>query len=182
MSKRKGYTTLEVERVYTRALELCRQVGEPLQLFAALLGLCGFYLERAEIQRARELAEQGLNLAQNVHNPVYLVAAHCMLGNVLYRLGEFVLAREHLEKGIALYDPQPQRASGSVDDSAVYCLSFAAVAWWYLGYPDQALRRSHEALTLAQELSQPLSLAFALDLQSPSRGRSLFSQGDRDCA
>ena len=33
---------------------------------------------------------------------------------------------------------------------------------WYLGYPDQALKRSHEALTLAQELSHPFSLAYAL--------------------
>ena len=36
------------------------------------------------------------------------------------------------------------------------------VALWCLGYPDQALKRSHEALTLAQELSHPFSLAFAL--------------------
>ena len=42
-------------------------------------------------------------------------------------------------------------------------LSNAASALWYLGYPDQALKRSHEALTLAQELSHPFSLAFALD-------------------
>ncbi len=27
---------------------------------------------------------------------------------------------------------------------------------WLLGYPDQALQRSHEALTLAQELAHPL--------------------------
>jgi predicted ATPase len=33
---------------------------------------------------------------------------------------------------------------------------------WALGYPDQALKRSQEALTLAQELSHPLSLAQAL--------------------
>jgi len=31
-----------------------------------------------------------------------------------------------------------------------------------LGYPDQALKRMHEALTLARELSHPFSLAFAL--------------------
>jgi predicted ATPase len=37
-----------------------------------------------------------------------------------------------------------------------------ALALWSLGYPDQALRRSREALTLAQELSQPFSLAFVL--------------------
>src|SRR5262249_27022145 len=48
------------------------------------------------------------------------------------------------------------------NDSGGVCLCAAAFALWYLGYPDQALKRSHEALTLAQELSHPLSLAFAL--------------------
>jgi hypothetical protein len=33
---------------------------------------------------------------------------------------------------------------------------------WFLGYPDQALQRSHAALPLAQELSRPFSLASAL--------------------
>jgi predicted ATPase len=37
-----------------------------------------------------------------------------------------------------------------------------ALALWLLGYPDQALRRSREALTLAQARSHPFSLAFAL--------------------
>ena len=33
----------------------------------------------------------------------------------------------------------------------------------YFGYSDQALKRIHEALTLAQEMSQSFSLAFALN-------------------
>jgi predicted ATPase len=33
---------------------------------------------------------------------------------------------------------------------------------WFLGYPDQALKKSQEALTLAEELSHPVSLALAL--------------------
>ena len=40
--------------------------------------------------------------------------------------------------------------------------SFAALALWLLGYPDQALKRDNEALTLAQELSHPHSLAWPL--------------------
>src|SRR6185369_3592203 len=37
-------------------------------------------------------------------------------------------------------------------------------AWilWYLGYPDQGLKRSHEAVALAAGLSHPFSLVFAL--------------------
>jgi predicted ATPase len=38
---------------------------------------------------------------------------------------------------------------------------FAGATLWYLGYPDQALQRSHEALTLAQSFD-PLSVYFAL--------------------
>jgi predicted ATPase len=45
----------------------------------------------------------------------------------------------------------------------VECLYFTAQTLWCLGYPDQALQRSQEALTLAQELSHPYSLAFALN-------------------
>jgi adenylate cyclase len=37
---------------------------------------------------------------------------------------------------------------------------------WALGYPDQALKRSREALALAQELSHPFTLAFALGLSA----------------
>jgi predicted ATPase len=44
--------------------------------------------------------------------------------------------------------------------------SYAAEALWQLGYPDQALERSHEAIALARELSHPFSLAVALDLAS----------------
>ncbi len=42
-------------------------------------------------------------------------------------------------------------------------LIHTASALWCLGYPEQALRRSHEALTLARELVHPYSLAHALD-------------------
>ena len=49
-----------------------------------------------------------------------------------------------------------------MQDPEVTCLSYAASALWVLGYPDQALKRSQEALALAQELPQPFSLAFAL--------------------
>jgi predicted ATPase len=41
-------------------------------------------------------------------------------------------------------------------------VAYAGVTLWYLGYPDQALQRSREALTLARELVHPVSLASAL--------------------
>ena len=44
------------------------------------------------------------------------------------------------------------------------CHIFAAWALWYLGYPDQGLTRSQEALTLAQQRAHPFSLSFALSM------------------
>src|SRR5262249_31293899 len=51
----KGFGAPEVERTYTRARELCRQVGETPQLFPVLLGLRLFYSARAEHKTAGEL-------------------------------------------------------------------------------------------------------------------------------
>ena len=39
-----------------------------------------------------------------------------------------------------------------------------AIALWTLGYPDQALRRSHEAYRLAEELAHPFTLAYTFAL------------------
>ena len=55
---------------YTRARELCQQMGETPQLFPVLLGLRAFYLVRGELQTARELGEQCSALAQSVQDPV----------------------------------------------------------------------------------------------------------------
>jgi class 3 adenylate cyclase/tetratricopeptide (TPR) repeat protein len=91
----KGYAAPEVEHAYARARELCRQVGETPQLFPALVGLCQSSLQRAELQPARELAEQLLRLAQRDQDPACLIAAHRALGAALYYLGELVPARVH---------------------------------------------------------------------------------------
>src|SRR5262249_21375921 len=66
--------------------------------------------------------------------------------------------------GIALYDRQTHRLHALLygQDPGVACLSYAAHTLWMLGGPDRSLQRSHEALTLAQEVAHPLSLAYAL--------------------
>jgi predicted ATPase len=122
------------------------------------------YRQQAELQTSYEVAKQLLVLAEKVQTPEFLVAAHQALGTALYFLGEFAHARTHLEQGVALYDPR-QHASYAIQygqDPGVICLSTLARALWALGYPDRALQRSHEALTLAQQLFHPFSLTFAL--------------------
>jgi class 3 adenylate cyclase/predicted ATPase len=158
----KGYTVPEVEKAYTRALELCRCVGETPQLFPVLMGLNRFYSARAEHETAYEVAKQLLALAQRAQDPALLLGAHYAMGGA-YWLGEFVPARVHLQQAIVLYNPQQHRPLAfvyGVDFGVVF--SAAGFTLWHLGYAEQALKSSSTALTLARELSHPHSLALAL--------------------
>ncbi len=159
----RGYGDPEVEQAYTRARELCRHIGEAPQLFSTLLGLSIYFVVRAELQTARELGEQLLEMAQRVDDSVLWVEAHYAMGVTCFWMGEFDPAREHLEQGIAHYDERRHRSHIALfgQDEGVICLCRAAVALWYLGYPDQALTRGTEALALAKRLSHPASLAYA---------------------
>src|SRR5262249_44338982 len=180
----KGWGAPEVEPVYARARELAQQVEEGPELFPIVWGLWRFYFVRTEYQTARELAEQCLSLAQRVHDTALLLLAHQVLGATAYYLGEVPLGRVHLEQGLALYDPQEHRplAFRYGLDLGVWCLSYAAIPLWLLGYPDQALQRSREALTLAQELSHPVSLAAALFYIAITHHMRRDSDAVQECA
>ncbi|MGE0826384.1 MAG: hypothetical protein AB7G75_26715 [Candidatus Binatia bacterium] len=160
-----GYAAVEVEKVYSRALELCRQVGEVPQLFPVLRGLWNFYGVRGNLQAAYELGEQVLSVAQSVQDPVLLMDAYWSTGLISFYFGQFAAARVPLEQGIALYDSQRHRFQAFLygHDPGIFCLSYAAWTLWVLGYPDQALKRSHEALDRARELSHPHSQAIVLN-------------------
>jgi tetratricopeptide (TPR) repeat protein len=112
---------------------------------------------------AREIGEQLYALAQCMAEPTYLLEANEALGIALFYLGEYVTARRHLEQMLALTDPAAQQAlvlrHGVAP--AVRCLAYVATALWCLGYPVQAMRRSQEALALAQALVHPYSQAQA---------------------
>jgi len=169
----KGIAAPDVGAAYQRARELCQQVGETPQLFPVLAGLVRFYSGRAEYQTTRELGEQMLSLAQRIHDPAGLAHAHIMLGYALFFLREWDAARTHLEQGVAFYNAQQHRSQGFLTEThqGVFGLIRLAQVLWELGYPDQALQRSHEALTLARELAHPASVATALFFAAQVHGR-----------
>ena len=159
----KGHAAPEVEAAYARAHQLCEQVGDASQRFQVLLGLRRFYFSRGKLQTASALGEQLLDAAQSLQDPMYVARAHMMHGETLYWLGEFAQAREHSSVGVTLHDPQQRLAHLRLygNDTGVGCRLMGALALWHLGYPDQALAKSHEALEQARALSHPFTLVFA---------------------
>lgn len=160
----KGYASPEAKAAFDYARQLCQQVGETAQLVPVLRGLAAFYYVRAELQTARELGEQALQLAQRQQSNDLLLEAHQEIGGTCFSLGEFGAALSYFEHGFEIYDLQKHRSHAVFygQDPGVSCLSRLASTLWFLGYPDQALLKNHEALALADEVSHPHSLAYAL--------------------
>jgi class 3 adenylate cyclase/predicted ATPase len=152
----KGFGAPEVEHAFARARALCQQGRDTPQHFSTLHGLLGFYSNRAKLHIARELGEQLLSLAQRLDDAVSLIGAHGACGVTDYFLGALPTARRHLEQSIALYDAQQHRTAVP---SVTGALANVAEVLWLLGYQTQALCKTREALTLAQQHSSVFHVA-----------------------
>ena len=159
----KGHSSIEVEHAYLQAHALCRQMHETPEFAPVLLGLWRCYIARSQLHRARELGEALLHLSQLNDDPALVVVAHYALGNSSLLLAKLPEARRHFEAGILHYAPEQRRGPvfGSAQDPGVACRSYSALCLWLMGFPDQAHTRGKDALTLAQELKHPFSVAFA---------------------
>lgn len=159
----KGFSSLEVGSVFARARELSQWGDEAPQLFRAFWGLWINYASRSEYAAGFEMGEQCLRLAQTTGDSGLLVEAHHALGVSCCTAGEFARALEHLDQAIGIYNPVDHDALKFVygQDPAVACLFHAAWALWFLGYPDQSLKRDNESIALARRLKHPATLAMA---------------------
>src|SRR5262249_52175943 len=110
-----GYAVPDVGSTYTRARQLCEQLGETPKIAQVVWGLWSFYLLRAELGRAREMAEELVQLAKRALYPGLAMRAHVAMEITSVHLGEFPQAMEHFEKAFSLYDPEQHR-----DDSFHY--------------------------------------------------------------
>jgi predicted ATPase len=161
-----GAESAEVGRAYTRAQELCQDVGEAADYFAALWGLWRFRHHISEFQTARELADELSDLAQRQNDPALTLQAHHAQWTTRFYFGEFAECCEHAEQAIAVYDARRHHAQTfrfGGHDPCVCGHSIAAISLYILGYPDQAVAQLEDGLSLAHELHHPQTLAAALE-------------------
>ena len=173
----KGFGAPEVESSYNSAQGLCERIGETPQLFPVLGGLWINNNSRGRNQAARELGEHLLAVAERKQDASLLLQAHHALWTTLFTIGDLAPAKDHLEQGLALYDPQQHRSHAFLyggHDTGVCCRIHSAYTLWMLGYPDQALKNAQDAVRLARDLSHLLSIALALN----SVARTHYHRGE----
>jgi len=156
----KGWAGPEAEAAYVRAWELCQRVGNTSQLVPVLWGYSQVYVVRADFIKQREVGRRFFSLADQRSDATLLMVAHWLTGTNLFHIGDYVTSWRHLEQAHALYDPRqcPTHVTLGVD-FRVFTLSYMSHALWGLGYSEQAVQRSCEALALARDVHHPFSLA-----------------------
>lgn len=158
----RGYTAPEVRDVFTRARELCEQIGADEHLFQVLVGLWMYYEVSAQYSYALDIGSQLVRIANASGNEGQLVQAHYARGFTQFYRGEFEAAREQFEKALSFEveggDYSSQSASG--DDTRTHVRCMLAHVSWHLGLPKTALRYVKESTELARGLEQPYAITF----------------------
>ena len=163
LAVRKGWSAPEVEQVFNRARELGQQMADNPQLYPMLGGLTAFYMFRGQLHTAWEIGQQYFALVQHTDDPARRLHVHALLGELLDSFGEFAAARTHFEQAMTLHNLQRPDDRHAIHDVGVAPCALLAPVLWTLGYPEQALARSQEALARAQALAHPESIGLALD-------------------
>jgi class 3 adenylate cyclase/predicted ATPase/ABC-type cobalamin/Fe3+-siderophores transport system ATPase subunit len=162
----KGYAAPEVEETYAEAQKLARDIGDKTQLLAVLLGQFRIRLLQARYSSCEEASKELYAVARQEKVSAYQVE-YC-LGSGLTALfrGRFRAAGKHLDKALALFDPEQHRSHAIRYgvDLGIASLAYKARLTWVLGHPDQALAWGNKAVTLAQTPSLSLSCAQAMGM------------------
>ena len=158
----RGYTE-EAEEAFMAALALSEEAGAKPRRFPMLRSLATFYLYRGEFDKTAAIGRELLELAEQQDDQGLQVEGHLLFGSSVAFRGDVSTGMEHLDRAIALFDPQrhqpgPLRLGPS---SGVSSYTTSALLLWLLGSPAQAAGRAAKALELAGQLNHPFTLAYA---------------------
>jgi class 3 adenylate cyclase/predicted ATPase len=160
----KGSGCQEVSETYARAVALCAELPDSPLHFAAHWGQ---WRTSISYLTKRDRADTLSALADNLGDPgLRLQAHHCQWAS-LYNLGFQRDCCQHIERGLQLYDSGDFRWHASVyggHDPAVCGHGEAALSLWLQGFPQQAMARIDQALTIADSLAHAGSMAHAMDI------------------
>jgi class 3 adenylate cyclase/tetratricopeptide (TPR) repeat protein len=160
-----GYATPETLRIFSRARDLLGDGGTLTEQMTVLWGSYLAHSIRAEHTAALGEARQCLALATCHEHPGILALGNRFTGQTLYFMGDFVDARLHLERTLALSAANQEtiasyRKFGT--DDQVRALSFLASTLLLLGYPEQSAAATEQTVSRARAIGLPFTTALAL--------------------
>ena len=171
----KGYTAAETIESYARARELCARLNRPYELNSVLHGQWMQALMGNEMPRARRLSDDLLRLSEERQELYWIWQARYACGVTGFPVGDFRMARDHLEGAVGLYQKARDMVLAARDGAArllrvlnldeghVIVLTYLSWVLLYLGRCAEARRVSDEAVTMARGFARAYPLSHALN-------------------
>ena len=159
----RGYGAPETTEAFARARETATHEGDAPERLSVAYGLwVGSYL-RGEQVAAREHAAAFLRNVEMQPNSPEAGVAHRAQGITDWCTGEFVAARGHLDKALALFDAERDGdlAFRFGHDAGVGAMMYQALTLWPLGEVDVALRLMEDAMARTSQISHIPTIAYA---------------------
>ena len=149
-----GYLDRETRTAFNRARELSQLLGDHRKKFAALRGLHGIHIVRAELDTALDVASECLAIGKSEEQSPMVALAHRLVGQTFCLRGELSEAREHLERSQTLDTVDSQGAIAALLHGGGHRLitpAFLSHVLWLQGFPDQALSLAEAGLSGAAD-------------------------------
>jgi class 3 adenylate cyclase/tetratricopeptide (TPR) repeat protein len=180
----KGVAAAEVRVALERARDLVVQYGSEEDFFWIIYGILFHYIVRLELKTARAMGERQLEIAERSGDPAIRMGAYVALAQTLVLTGEPEAARDLCDRAMTLpHDtshfpaseaqgtrPRATSRLGDIGDARAMIFSISASVLALTGYPDQALRRSAEAIAIARSAG-PHSLIISINSAAELRFR-----------
>ena len=130
-----------------------------MRISRSLFALTLATIVRGALRLARDLGDEALGVAMRLQDPEVVAYGHGNLGLTELWFGEYGEARTHLERALALYDPNWSHAATfrAGMHFHIYRAMLGGVLW-HLGYPDRALHMVRQAIAAADESGHPFTL------------------------
>ena len=159
----RGYTQ-EAEQTFMQALALSEEAGELPRRFSVLRSLATFHTYRGEFGKAAAIGQELLDLADQQDDDGLRVEGHLVVGSSVAFRGDVSTGLDHLDRAIALFDPQRHQAGPLRlgPSSGVSSHTTSALLLWLVGAPERSAARSARAVELARQLNHPFTLAYTL--------------------
>jgi len=165
LSVMKGMQSPEVEEVYQRAHTMGTTLDDETGLFKATWGLWFSAVAGRNLEKARDRAEELVRLGQHsTDSDLLLEAFHCRWSTAFFR-GDVATTLSDSREGIERYDPARHKWMGPVfggHDPGVCALNIQGQALCLSGFTAKSKQCLEQAVSLAEMLKHPHSLAFAL--------------------
>ncbi|WMT72261.1 adenylate/guanylate cyclase domain-containing protein [Bradyrhizobium sp. Ash2021] len=159
-----GHSAPQTVAAWTRARQLAADINDPVELAPIHSGLFNACLTHGEIAPMRELADAIMSAAnRRPESPVAAVVAHWTNGVTCWFGGDYLNARMHLERALAIYgaEPNPETFRASTLDLPFVIMRFLALVLWPIGKIDRSHRLAAQAVSASGE-KRALSQANAL--------------------